>query len=103
MADGTDRPLTVEPIGDTGFSLGAGLYFGFDGHWHGEWRGRLHVDGEHLADCSDPEVARRVHQHRDCVVRVDDPIGGGTGVGEHADAGVRRASRHGPDRRASFV
>ncbi len=100
MADGTDRPLTVEPIGDTGFSLGAGLYFGFDGHWHGEHRGRLHVDGEHLADCSDPEVARRVHQHRDCVVRVDDPIGGGTGwgnmqtlvFGAHPDMGLTAAA-----------
>jgi hypothetical protein len=26
-------------------------------------------------------VARRVHQIRDCVVRVGDPIGGGTGIG----------------------
>jgi hypothetical protein len=38
--------LTVTALGDTGFHLGTGLYFGFDGHWHGEWRGELHVDGE---------------------------------------------------------
>jgi hypothetical protein len=48
---------------------------------HGQWRGRLHVEGEHFADCSDPAVARRVHQHRDCVIRVEDPVGGGVGIG----------------------
>jgi hypothetical protein len=81
MADGSARPITLTPMGDTGFHLGAGLYFGFDDHWHGEWRGPLHVDGEHIADCSDPAVARRLHQMRDCLVRVDDPVGGGTGWG----------------------
>ena len=55
MADGTARPITVTAVGDTGFHLGTGLYFGFDGHWHGEWRGDLHVDGEHIADCTDPD------------------------------------------------
>jgi hypothetical protein len=81
LADGSARPLTVTALGDTGFHLGAGLYFGFDGHWHGQWRGDLHVDGEHVADCSDPATARRLHQMRDNLVRVEDPVGGGTGVG----------------------
>ena len=57
MADGSARPLTVTALGDTGFHLGTGLYFGFDGHWHGEWRGDLHVDGEHIADCTDADDA----------------------------------------------
>ena len=39
------------------------------------------MDGEYFADCSDPAVARRVHQHRDCVIRVEDPVGGGVGIG----------------------
>jgi hypothetical protein len=81
MADGSARPLTVTALGDTGFHLGAGLYFGFDGQWHGQWRGDLHVDGEHVADCTEPENARRLHQMRDNLVRVEDPVGGGTGVG----------------------
>lgn len=80
-ADGVTRPVSVTPLGDTGFHLGTGLYFGFDGHWHGEWRGDLHLDGEHIADCSDPATARRIHQMRDCLVRVEDPEGGGTGWG----------------------
>jgi hypothetical protein len=81
MADGSARPLTVTALGDTGFHLGAGLYFGFDGQWHGQWRGERHSEGEYFADCSQPEIARRVHQHRDAVIRVVDPVGGGEGVG----------------------
>ncbi len=79
MADGSARDLRVEAIGDTGFHLGGGLYFGLDGHHHGEWRGALHVDGEHVPDCTDGETARRFHQIRDAVLRVDDPVGGGRG------------------------
>lgn len=81
MADGSARPLTFEVLGDTGFHLGAGLYFGFDGHHHGEWRGALHVDGERIEDCTTFEASRRLHQIRDTVVRVHDPVGGGTGWG----------------------
>lgn len=80
MADGTRRPLHVEVLSDTGVHLGAGLYFGFDGHHHGEFRGELHVDGEYIADCRTPEAARRLHQIRDTPVRVSDPVGGGVGV-----------------------
>lgn len=80
-SDGRDRPLTVTVVGDSGFHLGTGLYFGFDGQWHGQWHGPLHVEGEHLDDCSDPDTARRVHQIRDCIVRIEDPVGGGTGWG----------------------
>jgi hypothetical protein len=81
MRDGSKRLLSITALGDTGFHLGTGLYFGFDGHWHGEWRGDLHVDGEVIADCTDPATARRLHQIRDNLVRVDDPAGGGVGIG----------------------
>jgi hypothetical protein len=80
-ADGSRRTLEVEAVSDTGFHLGAGLYFGFDGHHHGEWRGELAVDGEHVANCADPAAARRLHQIRDTVVHVVDPAGGGEGWG----------------------
>ena len=80
-ADGSVRTLGVEVVSDTGFHLGAGLYFGFDGHHHGEWRGDLVVDGERIADCTDPAAARRLHQIRDTVVHVTDPEGGGEGWG----------------------
>lgn len=81
MQDGSLRELEIEVLGDTGVQLGAGLYFGFDGHHHGEWRGELHVEGERIPDCSDPAQARRLHQIRDTTVRVRDPRGGGTGWG----------------------
>ena len=81
MADGTERPITIEVLGDTGVQLGAGLYFGLDGHHHGEWRGENHFDGEFIPDCRTPEMARRLHQIRDTTVRVIDPLGGGVGVG----------------------
>ena len=80
-ADGTIRALTVTAVGETGFHLGAGRYFSFDGKWHGQYEGPLHVEGEHIADCSTPENARRLHQIRDCIVRVEDPVGGGMGIG----------------------
>lgn len=81
LRDGTERTLAIEVLGDTGVQLGAGLYFGFDGHHHGEWRGELNVDGERIPDCSRPEQPRRLHQIRDTVVRVHDPVGGGVGIG----------------------
>ena len=81
MADGSERPLDIEVLGDTGVHLGAGLYFGFDGHHHGEWRGEKHVDGERISDCTAAEQARRLHQIRDTVIRVTDPVGKGVGWG----------------------
>lgn len=100
-ADGADRPITVTPVAQgTGFHLGTGLYFGLDGQRHGMWRGELHVDGDHVTGCDTPEVARRIHQHRDCVVVVEDPVGGGTGwgslqtivIGAFPDYGLRLES-----------
>ena len=81
LADGRECSYRVEPLSDTGYHLGTGLYGGFEGHYQGEWRGELHVEGEHVTGCDRPEVARRVRQHRDCVVRIEDLTGGSTGVG----------------------
>lgn len=79
---GTDeRPLHFEVLGATGVHLGAGLYFGWQGHHHGEWRGEEHLEGERIGDCTTPGMARQLHQIRDTAVRVTDPVGGGVGVG----------------------
>jgi hypothetical protein len=99
MADGTARPITLTTVGDTGFHLGAGLYFGFDGQWHGQHRGPLHVDGEHVADCTTRSAAERLHQLRDTIVTVEDPVGGGRGwanaqplvLGGHPELGLDEA------------
>ncbi|NND69574.1 MAG: hypothetical protein HKN19_18425 [Halioglobus sp.] len=100
MADGSSRPITVEVMSDTGFHLGGGLYFGFDGHHHGDWRGKFHTDGERISDCTTPENARRLHQIRDTVIRIHDPVGGGTGwgnwqpviMGDHPRSGLKAAT-----------
>jgi hypothetical protein len=81
MEDGADRRFELEVPTDTGFHLGAGLYFGWQGHHHGEWRGELHVDGERLTDCRDPELVRQLHQIRDTVVHVRDLDTGAEGWG----------------------
>jgi hypothetical protein len=103
MNDGTARDITVTALSATGFHLGAGLYFGFDGHWHGEWRGPHHADGEYIADCTTFDEARRLHQLRDCIVRVEDPVGGGVGIGnlQSIFAGPQHAL--GLDEQTSFM
>ena len=103
MSDGTARDLTITALSATGFHLGAGLYFGFDGHWHGEWRGPQHVDGEHIADCTTFDEARRLHQLRDCIVRVDDPVGGGVGVGNLQSLFAGPHPELGLDEQSSFM
>jgi hypothetical protein len=102
-SDGAARVVSVAAMGDTGFHLGAGLYFGLDGHHHGEWRGPLHVDGEHIPDCTDPVTARRIHQIRDAVMRVEDPTGGGTGWCNFQTAIVGAWPDQGLDEASSFI
>ncbi len=80
-AQGVQRQFKVKVLGDTGFHLGAGLYHGLDGHYHGEWRGKLLVDGEYCADCSTPEAVARMNQFRDALIEVFDPVTGATGWG----------------------
>ena len=103
MADGRARDLTVTALSATGFHLGAGLYFGFDDHWHGEWRGPRHLDGEHIADCTTFEEARHLHQLRDCIVRVNDPVGGGVGIGNLQSIFAGPHPELGLDEQSSFM
>ena len=103
MEDGSERPVSVRALGDTGVHLGLGLYMGLDGHHHGEWRGSLHVEGEHVPDCRDAETARRIHQIRDTVVAVDDPVGGGRGWANLQTTVVGAWPELGLDEDSSFV
>jgi hypothetical protein len=103
MSDGSSRPVTVEALGDTGIHLGAGGYFGFNGHHHGEWRGESHVEGEHISDCTLPDEARRLHQIRDALMRVDDPVGGGQGWCNLQTTLVGAWPDEGLDEESSFI
>lgn len=79
--DGTRRPLTITAAGPTGFHLGTAGYYGWNDWVYGQWVGDLRVEGYHVPDCDHPETARKVHQLRDLLVRIDDPVGGGSGLG----------------------
>jgi hypothetical protein len=81
MEDGSERPMRFEKLSETGFYLGAGGYHGGDDHHHGSWRGELHLDGSYAADASEADVLTRYGQFRDCMIRVEDPVGGGIGWG----------------------
>ena len=81
MADGSERPMVFEKISETGFYLGAGGYHGGDNYHHGSWRGELHLDGAYSADASQAGELERYKQFRDCMIRVEDPVGGGVGWG----------------------
>jgi hypothetical protein len=81
-SDGSKRPLTVTKAGPTGFHLGTAGYYGWDNWVYGQWVGELKVEGSHVTDCDDPETTRTLHQLRDLLVRVEDPVGGGVGYGD---------------------
>lgn len=82
MLSGETRSVKLEVVGDSGFHLGAGLYLGFDGKKHGMWRGEGHVEGERIADTTDPATARRIHHLRDSIVRVSEGDASGYGIFE---------------------
>jgi hypothetical protein len=82
LEDGSQRTVQIEPRSETGFYLGTGLYMDFRGEHHGSWRGKFHTSGEYIADCTEPNVLREVHQLRDCIVRVQDGDATGWGVFE---------------------
>jgi len=81
MQDGSERPLYFKKLSETGFYLGAGHYHGGDGHYHGSWRGEDFIDGDYVPDASKPGVIERYKQFRDCMIRVEDPLGGAVGWG----------------------
>jgi hypothetical protein len=102
-ADGSTRPLHITPVSDTGFHLGTGGYFGWNGRILGQWAGELVVDGEHLRGVDQPDMARQVHQLRDLLVRVEDPVGGGSGLGNIENLAVGAFPDQGLTAEASFV
>lgn len=78
--DGTTRPLTVKPVGETGFHLGTGGYFGWDGRPPGMFTAEEVVAGEKLTGMDSPEMACKAHQLRDLLVHIEDPVVGGAGL-----------------------
>ncbi|WP_228799129.1 hypothetical protein [Nocardia nova] len=81
FADGSRRRFRIEPVGDTASCLGPGLYNGYRGHYHGENRGSLHIEGDTIADVTVPEIQPDIHQLREHVARIVDEDTGDTGWG----------------------
>ena len=88
MLSGETRSVELDVVGDSGFYLGTALYLGFDGKKHGMWRGERHVDGERIADTTDPQTLRRIHQLRDSIVRVREGEAKGHGIFESVATGA---------------
>lgn len=80
-AEGAERRITITAVDDAGFHLGQAGYFGYGGHFLGEWRGPDHVEADHHPDTTDPAAARRLRQVRDQLVRVEDHETGAVGFG----------------------
>ena len=88
MESGEQRVVEVEVLGDSGFCLKTAGYGAWDGHKHGSWKGRLHVDGEYLADVASDENLPRLGQFRDTPIRVRDGDAVGYGIMESLIGGV---------------
>jgi hypothetical protein len=88
MESGEERIIEIEPLGDSGFFLRTGGYGEWKGALHGTWRGPLHVDGEHIADCWDEEHLHSLGQFRDRPVRVREGKATGYGIVESLVHGV---------------
>ena len=100
MYSGEERVVEIEALGKSGFFLKTAGYGDWAGHKHGSWKGKLHVDGEYVADCHSDENLRLLGQFRDTPIRVRDGDAVGYGImeslisGEWPELGLTAASDH---------
>lgn len=100
MHSGEERVIEVEALGRSGFFLKTAGYGDWAGHKHGSWKGKLHVDGDYLADCHSDESVRELGQFRDTPIRVRDGDAVGYGImeslisGEWPELGLTAESDH---------
>ena len=88
MESGEERVVEVEALGDSGFFLRTAGYGKWAGAIHGSWRGVLHLDGEHIADCWSDEHLGDLGQFRDTPIRVREGDAVGYGIMESIISGV---------------
>ncbi|MCK9896507.1 hypothetical protein [Frankia sp. AgB32] len=105
MESGEQRVLEIDVPGASGFHLKTANYGEWNGHLHGSWLGKLHLDGEYIADCWDDEHLRTLGQLRDTPIRVREGDAVGYGIlesiisGEWPELGLAAESDH----RVSFA
>ena len=89
MLEGGTRSVEIETVdAGAGFHLGTGLYSSLNGFWHGSWRGKLHVEGDHHQDVQDDATMRLVHQLRDGIIRAREGDAQGHGIFESIATGA---------------
>ena len=88
METGEERIISVEALGESGFFLKPAGYGPWKGHKHGAWHGKLHLDGEHLADTRSDENLALLGQLRDTPIRVREGDAVGYGIMESLINGV---------------
>ncbi|UVO51990.1 hypothetical protein M0208_16280 [Sphingomonas sp. SUN019] len=89
MLQGGTRTVEVEVAGPSAVHLGPGLYLGYEGKKHGSWKGPLEVEGDAVADTLDIPTLQRIHQLRDCPIRVTE--------GDMTGHGIMETIIHGAD------
>jgi hypothetical protein len=89
MLQGTTRTIEIEPLSPAAVHLGPGLYLGYEGKKHGSWKGALEVEGDYHADTLDIATLQKIHQLRDCPIRVRE--------GEMTGFGIMETIIHGGD------
>jgi hypothetical protein len=77
FADGSERPVSVRVL-PTKYFLKGGLYGGLNGWFHGDDRGKLHVEHD-VWDLTDPTTRKTARTLADQVIEVTD--GGEVGYG----------------------
>jgi hypothetical protein len=88
MESGEERVIQVEVPGDSGFFLRTAGYGNWAGALHGVWRGKLHVDGDYIADCWDDAHLEQLGQLRDTPIRVREGDAEGYGIMQSIITGV---------------
>ena len=89
MLQGESRTLEIEALGPAGVHLGPGLYLGYEGKKHGSWKGPLEVEGDYVPNTLDVATLKKIHQLRDCPVRVSE--------GDMTGYGIMETIVHGAD------
>jgi len=73
-ADGSERRYRIDPVSDTGFHLGVGLYGGLDGHVHRDSDRHLNPDPEYQHAVGNRKRVEREQRQRRRAINQDEVV-----------------------------